>query len=131
MFASLMALAMVGLAVWCWWVFLGPTYTAPVSEPDTVSTAIDNAAAANDATTSPATLPGPLKPPAASADGKTKIQAAKDYVDLKNYPMAEDLYKQVLDSEPTNLEALQGLASVLYREDKIDEAAAILDRIPK
>jgi hypothetical protein len=29
------------------------------------------------------------------------------------------------------VDALTGLASVLYREDKIEESAAVLDRIPK
>jgi thioredoxin-like negative regulator of GroEL len=45
--------------------------------------------------------------------------------------MAEDIYKQVLKTEPNNVDALKGLASVLYREDKIEESAAILDKLPK
>jgi tetratricopeptide (TPR) repeat protein len=70
-------------------------------------------------------------PPAASADTKTKMLAAEQYSDRKEYNMAEDLYKQIVAAEPDNVEALKGLASVLYREDKVDESAAILDRIPK
>jgi TolA-binding protein len=70
-------------------------------------------------------------PPAANADTKTKMQAAQEYVDRKDYAPAEDLYRQVIKTEPNNVEALKALASVLYREDKIDESAAILDKIPK
>ena len=70
-------------------------------------------------------------PPSAGADTKTKMQAAQEYTDRKDYAMAEDLYKQVIKSEPNNADALKALASVLYREDKIDESTAIMDRIPK
>ena len=134
MLASLMATALLGLAGWGWWTFFGPAGAAPAPDSDTVSTAIEKATASPDAiagATTTATLPANTEPPAANADSKTKIEAAKNYTDLKNYAMAEDMYKQVLSSQPTNVEALQGLASVLYREDKIDEAAAVLDRIPK
>jgi DNA-binding NarL/FixJ family response regulator len=75
--------------------------------------------------------PGKPAPPPASADTKTKLLAAQQYSDRKDYPLAEDIYKQVIAAEPHNVEALKGLASVLYREDKVDESAAILDRIPK
>ncbi len=70
-------------------------------------------------------------PPAANADTKTKMAAAQQYTDSKDYARAEEIYKQVVAAEPNNVEALKGLASVLYREDKVDESAAILDRIPK
>jgi thioredoxin-like negative regulator of GroEL len=123
-----MAAALAVLAGWGWWTFFGPAGAAPVKDSDTISTAIENAA--NGAETA-ATRPADTKPPALNADSKTKIQAAKNYVDLKNYAMAEDLYKQVLNTDPTNVEALPALASVLYREDKIEEAASVLDRIPK
>src|SRR5207237_1157846 len=33
--------------------------------------------------------------------------------------------------EPGNAEAIKGLASALFREDKTDEAAAVLDKLPK
>ena len=52
-------------------------------------------------------------------------------MDRKEYVTAEDIYKQVVQAEPNNEEALKGLASVLYREDKIDESAAVLERLPK
>jgi DNA-binding NarL/FixJ family response regulator/TolA-binding protein len=69
--------------------------------------------------------------PASGADTQTKLQAAQQYVDRKEYSTAEDIYKQVLKSEPNNVDALKALASVLYREDKIEESAAILDKLPK
>ncbi len=73
----------------------------------------------------------PFRAAPANADTKTKLQAASQYTDRKDYSTAEDIYKQVLKSEPNNVEALKGLASVLYREDKIDESTAILDQIPR
>jgi DNA-binding NarL/FixJ family response regulator/tetratricopeptide (TPR) repeat protein len=73
------------------------------------------------------------KPPGISAgtDTKTKMQAAEQYVERKEYSPAEDIYKQVLQSEPNNVDAMKALASVLYREDKIEESAAILDKLPR
>lgn len=73
----------------------------------------------------------PVPPPPQGADTRTKMQAAQEYADRKDYAMAEDVYKQVIKVEPNNVEALKALASVLYRQDKIDESAAIIDRIPK
>ena len=67
----------------------------------------------------------------AGADTKTRMQAAEQYVERKDYSMAEDIYKQVLQSEPNNVDAMKALASVLYREDKIEESAAILDKLPR
>jgi len=75
--------------------------------------------------------PKPLKPPPAGSDTKTRLQAAADYTDRKDYSMAEDIYKQVLKDEPNNVDAMKALASVLYREDKIEESAAILDKLPR
>lgn len=67
---------------------------------------------------------------AANADIKTKLQAAQEYADKKDYATAEDILKQVLKTEPNNVDGLKALASVLYREDKIEESAAVLDKIP-
>jgi DNA-binding NarL/FixJ family response regulator len=90
--------------------------TSPVSSPAAVGSAAP---------------PPSLSAPPASADTKTKLQAASQYTDRKDYSTAEDIYKQVLKGEPKNVDALKGLASVLYREDKIDESTAILDQIPR
>ena len=70
-------------------------------------------------------------PPPPGADTKTKLRAAQQYMDRKDYAVAEGIYRQVVAAEPSNADALKGLASVLYREDKVDESADILDRIPK
>jgi predicted negative regulator of RcsB-dependent stress response len=66
-----------------------------------------------------------------SMDTRTKMQAAQEYSDRKDYTTAEDIYKQVLKAEPANIDAMKALASVLYREDKIEESAAILEKLPK
>ena len=75
--------------------------------------------------------PAKASKPEIGADTKTRMQAAQEYADRKDYTTAEDIYKQVLKSEPNNVDALKGLASVLYREDKIEESAAILEKLPK
>jgi DNA-binding NarL/FixJ family response regulator/TolA-binding protein len=81
---------------------------------------------------SPADAPTPSKSaPPAGADTKTKLQAAADYTERKDYSMAEQTYKQVLKAEPNNVDAMKALASVLYREDKIEESAAVLDKLPR
>lgn len=85
----------------------------------------DRAAASND------TAPAAPAPPSSGSDTKTKMQAAQQYTDNKDYALAEDIYKQVLKAEPNNVDAMKALASVLYREDKIEESAAILDKIPR
>ena len=89
--------------------------------------------AASEDTSAPASgSTGPkLTLPPANADDKTKLQAAQQYADQKDYATAESIYKQILKVHSSNVEALQGLASVLYREDKIQEAASTLDRLPK
>jgi DNA-binding NarL/FixJ family response regulator len=90
------------------------------------------AASGKTATTSDgASVQKTLVKPSSSADTKTKMEAAREYADRKEYATAEDIYKQVLQSEPNNAEAIKALASVLYREDKLDESAAMLDRLPK
>jgi DNA-binding NarL/FixJ family response regulator len=78
-----------------------------------------------------ASAPAKVVAPPASADTKTKLQAAGEYTERKDYSMAEDIYKQVLKAEPNNVDAMKALASVLYREDKIEESAAVLDKLPK
>lgn len=77
--------------------------------------------------------PTPAKPvvPAGDADIKTKLAAAKQYLDGKEYTTAEDIYRQIVEAQPNNEDALRGLASVLYREDKFDESADVLARLPK
>jgi DNA-binding NarL/FixJ family response regulator/TolA-binding protein len=89
-----------------------------------------SAPAATAASPADASAPSNAAPPA-SADTKTKLQAAADYTERKDYSLAEQMYKQVLKAEPNNVDAMKALASVLYREDKIEESAAILDKLPR
>jgi tetratricopeptide (TPR) repeat protein len=72
-----------------------------------------------------------VAPPSSSASTTTKMEAAKQYADRKEYQTAEDIYKQVVQAEPSNEEAIKALASVQYREGKIEESAATLDRLQK
>ena len=108
----------------------GYRISSRVSE-STAATAKDSEKAAGTAVTAAATdasKPAPLAP---GADTKTKLEAAKQYMERKEYGVAESIYQEVVKSEPNNVEALKGLASALYRQDKIEESAAVLDRLPK
>jgi DNA-binding NarL/FixJ family response regulator len=69
-------------------------------------------------------------PPPAGADIKTKMLAARGFMESRDYGAAEVIYRQVVRNEPENIEALKALASALYRQDKIDESASVLGRIP-
>ncbi|MDE3197760.1 MAG: response regulator [Acidobacteriota bacterium] len=109
------ALILIGVGVW----FVAGWVARRSASP---------AAAAAGSSQSDGSKPAPLP---LTADPKLKLQAAQQYADNKDYPMAEDLYKQVLQAEPNNADAIQGLASVYYREDKVSEAAALLDRLQK
>jgi hypothetical protein len=64
------------------------------------------------------------------ADAKSKIQAAEQAAERHEFATAENLYKQVLEVEPNNVDVEKALASVLYREDKLTESAAVLDKLP-
>ncbi|MCU1326264.1 MAG: two component transcriptional regulator, LuxR family [Bryobacterales bacterium] len=65
------------------------------------------------------------------ADTTSRLKAAVEAVDRKDFSVAEDAFRSVLQAEPQNADAIKGLASVLFRQDKTDEAAAILDKMPK
>jgi DNA-binding NarL/FixJ family response regulator len=115
MFWSLLAgFLILGLAVW------GVAKLASGSRAPSAPPSVVNAPAGEK-----------VAPPAVGADTKTKLLAAQQYTDRKEYAVAEGIYRQVVANEPDNVDALKGLASVLYREDKVDESAEILDRIPK
>ena len=113
------------------WVWIG--IAVVVAAGFGVTKLLQRTKAAEPAPISAVTANAPAKPaaPAASADTKTKMQAAEQYAERKDYSTAEDIYKQVLKAEPNNVDAMKALASVLYREDKIDESAAILDKLPR
>ncbi|HVV46771.1 MAG TPA: response regulator [Bryobacteraceae bacterium] len=91
----------------------------------------DDAAVVTSPDGTPAKTKAKAAPPSANADTKTKMEAAKQYADRKEYQTAEDIYKQVVQAEPNNEEAIKALASVQYREGKIEDSAATLDRLQK
>jgi DNA-binding NarL/FixJ family response regulator/TolA-binding protein len=116
---AIAAIAVIAVAIW----ELPARPRASLSSP-TVSSGNTSPGASANVAAQPAT-------PASGADTKTKLQAAQEYSERKDYAMAEDIYKQVIKAEPGNVDAIKALASVLYREDKIEESAAVLDRLPK
>ena len=62
---------------------------------------------------------------------QARMAAAAQYAENKDYALAENTYKEVLRAEPNNVDARKALASVLYREDKIEESAAELEKLPR
>jgi DNA-binding NarL/FixJ family response regulator len=96
--------------------------------PGTGSTSA--AVSAASATSTATAVPGDAKS-GSKTDWTAKMQAAEQYTERKDYASAEDIYKQVLKAEPDNVDALKALASVLYREDKIEESTAVLDKVPR
>ena len=80
--------------------------------------------------------PGAAPPPAKvtiapGASSKARLEAASQAADNKDYATAEQILKDLVQAEPNNPDALKALASALYRQDKIAESTAILDKIPK
>jgi tetratricopeptide (TPR) repeat protein len=114
--------AVMGVAI-----IVGGVYEFHFKTPDdddaVVTTAPDGAAAKPKA--------AKVAPPSAGAGTQTKMDAAKQYADRKEYQTAEDIYKQVVQAEPNNEDAIKALASVQYREGKIEDSAATLDRLQK
>jgi hypothetical protein len=60
----------------------------------------------------------------------TPIDQARAYESDRNYPKAEAAYRELLSKDPTNAEVIKHLASVLYREDKVDESAEVMKKLP-
>ena len=58
------------------------------------------------------------------------MKMAADFAADKNYAKAESTYRQILKTEPTNREAIKELASVLFRQQRYDEAATVLKSLP-
>jgi len=95
------------------------------------TTTVAEKGSAATASSAPAPAEITLEAPPASADTKTKLDAARQFMEKKEYAKAEGIFNQVRQAEPKNVDAIKGLASVLYREDKIEESAAMLDQLPK
>jgi tetratricopeptide (TPR) repeat protein len=69
--------------------------------------------------------------PSASLTGiPAQMKMAADFVTDKNYAKAESTYRLILKTDPNNREAIKELASVLFRQQRYDEAAAVLKTLP-
>jgi Tfp pilus assembly protein PilF len=78
-------------------------------------------------TAAPAAKPAPDPGTSITA----RMAAAAQYAENKDYALAEKTYREVLQAEPNNVDARKALASVLYREDKIEESASELEKLPR
>jgi uncharacterized coiled-coil protein SlyX len=72
----------------------------------------------------PGLAPAPLTGVAA------QLKTASDFAAEKNYSEAEALYRTILKSETNNRDAIKGLADVLFKQQRYEEAAAILKTLP-
>lgn len=52
-------------------------------------------------------------------------------VQQNEYRAAEDLYKQILAIDPEYMDAVRGLIGILAREQRVEEAIAIAERLPE
>jgi tetratricopeptide (TPR) repeat protein len=59
-----------------------------------------------------------------------QMRMAADFAAEKDYGKAESTYRLILKSEPNNRNAVKELASVLFRQQRYDEAAAVLKSVP-
>jgi DNA-binding NarL/FixJ family response regulator len=123
--------AVKNLAPKIFWAAMGVAIIAGGLYEFHFKTSDEDAVAVTNPDGSPAKSNAKVAPPSAGADTKTKMEAARQYADRKEYQTAEDIYKQVVEAEPNNEEAIKALASVQYREGKIEDSAATLDRLQK
>jgi TolA-binding protein len=57
------------------------------------------------------------------------LDQARGFFDQHEYDKAEDLYRSILKKDPANQEVKRLLARSLFRQDKIDETAKVLNSI--
>jgi thioredoxin-like negative regulator of GroEL len=75
--------------------------------------------------------PGPSPAVTAMSDIAARLELAKILTYDKKYSEAIDAYRQVLSTDPENLEAKIGLSEVLYWSGNIGAAAATLEGVPE
>jgi hypothetical protein len=63
------------------------------------------------------------------ADQSEILDQARAFTQKRDYAKAEDLYRSILKSDPSNTEVKRLLASVLFRQEKIDESVKVLNSI--
>jgi uncharacterized coiled-coil protein SlyX len=59
-----------------------------------------------------------------------QLRMAADFAADKDYAKSESIYRLVLRSEPTNRVAIKELASVLFRQQRYEDAAVVLKTLP-
>jgi tetratricopeptide (TPR) repeat protein len=59
-----------------------------------------------------------------------QLRMAADFAVQKDYAKAENIYRLVIKSEPANRVAIKELASVLFRQQRYEESAAVLKTLP-
>jgi TolA-binding protein len=65
-----------------------------------------------------------------ATDDAAKMEAAKTYDRNKDYAKAEQLYRGLLKDKPQDRDVVNGLAHVLFKQEKYDDAAAVLATLP-
>lgn len=68
--------------------------------------------------------------PAAQTAIASQLQQAADFSAAKDYARAENIYREVVRTDPSNRTAVKELASVLFRQQKYEEAATVLKTLP-
>jgi hypothetical protein len=76
-----------------------------------------------------------LRQPAASEAAEVtgaalQLKNAAAFASNKDYAAAENLYRAVIKGEPGNTGAIKELASVLFKQQRYEEAAAVLKTLP-
>ncbi len=66
----------------------------------------------------------------APSTAETQLRTAADFAAAKDYAKAENIYHEVLRREPENRTAIKELASVLFKQQKYEEAANVLKTLP-
>jgi thioredoxin-like negative regulator of GroEL len=87
--------------------------------------------AADSAVPNPSTTHAPSPTEAEISDTAARLELAKVLTYDKKYAEAMDVYRQVLASEPGNLQAKIGLSEVLYWTGNSEAAAATLKGVPE
>ena len=67
--------------------------------------------------------------PRSSTDQSELLDQARSFNQKKDYAKAEDIYRTILKSDPSNTEVKRLLASALFRQEKIDESVKVLNSI--
>ncbi len=62
-------------------------------------------------------------------DQSDLLDQARSFSQKREFSKAEDIYRTILKSDPTNTEVKRLLASALFRQEKIDESVKVLNSI--